>query len=259
MIYSEVVGSTNCKQCESSNYSLLIFPIFFAIIVVSVLMALDAPSEDDKNVQIDYPKLLLKDDLGGIKLCVLRPILYFSQSLNFVTIQTGLSYYFQPLIKWLSLDVFDSTGGNDQGAGFCFVKDLTSLGLQFWYLFFPLMMFLVIGIFKGIDYGIKYKWQKEIKFLQHGANFVLSIFIMLVGNIISVMLKVMACSNINGKSVHFYDGSKSCFGGVWWFALFVAIIIGAIWAVIGYILSKTDEKERDSRKFSLRYVSSDDT
>eukprot|EP01084_Bolivina_argentea_P171203 296605_1 len=257
--FSEVFGSNNCKYCKDDNYSYLLFPTMMAFVLILLLLTVDAPpnSEETIDKEITYSTRILVDDIKAIKLCILRPILYFAQAINFVTIQTGIWFYLAPLTKLLSLDILDlvmSSNESKKNNGICFYDGLTSIDKLLWHLFFPTCMFVALGIFFVINICIKFIYKKEIRFLNFGWNTVWSVFIILVGNIVSTMLKTLACSDVDSQFVHFYGGYKQCFGPIWITAAIFVVGIVNLWIVIWFLLYKMDENARDSRRSYLRTI-----
>eukprot|EP01084_Bolivina_argentea_P172852 299384_1 len=131
---------------------------------------------------------------------------------------------------------------------------MTSIGKQLWYLFVPICMFVAIGMFALINVCVKYKCNKQIRFLGFGWDVVWTIFILLIGNIVSTMLKILACSKVNDEYKHFYDGSQPCFGVLWVIALTFVSLIVILWIVVWILLYRMDATKRDSRKSYLRSV-----
>ena len=110
---------------------------------------------------------------------VLRPILYFAQAIQIVTVQNGLVFYLSPVISFLSFDVLDGSNGS----GVCFIDGLSALDKQFLFLFFPTIMFVSIGFYAIINISCKRGFDKQIRFLSFGWNVVIKLFIILVKNI----------------------------------------------------------------------------
>eukprot|EP01083_Nonionella_stella_P189601 701462_1 len=251
--YSEVFGSSSCQACDENNYSLLLLPLAAAAALVVILLIIDPPAKPPSYDNINYLRQLSIDDFKAMQLCALRPLLYYYQALSFVTIQNGLFFYLSPLVHILSLDLFESN--NSDGSGVCFITRLTSLNKELLFLFFPFCMFIAIALLAAINLCIRSICKrKNCGFLNPGANGVMKIFIILVGNIISTMLKILACSYVDGEYVHFYSGDEACFGPFWWFAFACVFVIVIFWIVVWFKLYKTKEEERGSRSATLRAV-----
>ena len=132
---------------------------------------------------------------------------------------------------------------------------MKALDEELWLLAIPICMFLSMAIFAIFDFVFRKIWKKQIRGLEFGWNIFWSIFIILIGNIISKMLKILECSKItNDIFVHFYGGYKECFGLIWWIALFVMVGVILLWIGVLIKLFRMTLEERDTRQSPLRMV-----
>eukprot|EP01084_Bolivina_argentea_P285922 490409_1 len=160
--YSEVIGSNTCRKCSRNNWWLLIVPFIFSVFIVSVMIVVDHPNTPHNNEnksEINYVKLLTKDDLQSLQITFLRPFVYFFQGLSYITIQTGLWFHLSPVISLFSFDFFAQ---NSKESGICFLKDLKSIDKELWQLYFPFCMFIVVGIVFVVNIFLKSKYNKNI-------------------------------------------------------------------------------------------------
>eukprot|EP01083_Nonionella_stella_P190107 704238_1 len=248
--YSEVIGSSGCKRCDKNNYWYLLFLFVIAFFMVLFVVIVDPPVPPSKTQkEVSYSTLLMKDDLRALQTCFARPLTYFFQAISYITIQTGFLFYLTPVIRLLSFDLF-VIDGSDNKSGVCFVKNMNSIQKELLYLLFPFFMFLSVAMFGIFNICSKSICKRHL----FGWNMFYSVFLILVGNCISNILKVLACSQIGSVMVHFYGGFLECFGFVWCIALIAMIIIIVFWIWIGLRLYKMDSKTRHSRQSSFRAI-----
>ena len=221
-----------------------------------IIILIEAPGasiKHDDKMEIDETTYLFKDDLQALQIMVLRPFVYFFQGISCITIQTGFLFYFTPMIQFFSLEIVYSSSGSD--AGVCFVKGMKSLDEELWLLAIPICMFLSMAIFAIFNFVLRKIRRRQIRRLQFGWNVFWSIFLILIGNIIGKMLKILACSKITDDLyVHFYGGYKQCFGTIWLIALCIMVGVVLLWIGVLIKLFRMTVEERDTRQSPLRTV-----
>eukprot|EP01083_Nonionella_stella_P219227 785511_1 len=256
--YSEVFGSTSCRQCTNNLWVLLILFVV-AFLIVLLLMLADrppritstqkpttTPSLNSQASSMDYFKLIAKDDLKSLLACYLRPMLYFFQGISFISLQTGFWFYLTPLMNMLSLDLFAMQRNKESGV--CFLDGLNSINKELWYLYFPGCMFISIGIIGLIAKATK------VQFRQISWQDCWSIFIIFIGNVMTTILKLLACTEIGSVYVHFYAGYQECFDVVWFFALILFAVLIVLWMAVWFKLYRMDTTQRESRFSAFRTI-----
>eukprot|EP01083_Nonionella_stella_P102092 290145_1 len=148
--FAEVFGSGNCRECTENHYEYLLLPIFIALVYVLILAhtgGADAQFDPQKTAQkeLNYKLLFVKDDIEAIKVAVFHPMVYLFQGIAIITIQTGYAFYLQPLLDIFSMRFVLPT--DDDSSGICFTTNLTALSKEWWYLFLPGSMFLIILVY----------------------------------------------------------------------------------------------------------------
>eukprot|EP01083_Nonionella_stella_P253263 871622_1 len=250
--YSEVFGSTSCKKCVDNHaawYILLVFVI--AMVCVTLLILVDNPNPTKHDgLELKYRSLLFWDDMQSLQICYFRPLLYFFQSIALITISRGIWFYLTPIVEVLSFDFWLES--KDSDAGVCFIPNLKSMDKELWTLIFPCFMFVSIAIAAVLQrYVLKDRVKKRFQF---GWNVVFAICLILMGNIITTMLKVTACSTIGNTTVHFYGGYLECYGFYWNFAIIIVVVLILFWLAIWCLLYRMDVAQRDTRKSVFRTI-----
>eukprot|EP01083_Nonionella_stella_P158863 517521_1 len=227
---------------------------FIAMLYVLFLAHFNTNTEtnfDTTQKELSYAKLFAKDDMEAIKIAILRPMVYLFQAISIITIQTGYTFYLQPLIDVFSMQfIIAEYGGND---GLCLTTHLTAIWKLLWYLFFPLAMLIII-----LTYYIVYEKLSAFQFKRFkpnfGSAFWHSILIML-GAFLDKFFKILACRRVDSDAigtVHFYAGSVHCYGGEWVISLITVLLIIMFWFAIWRHLYKMDPKKRNSTKSVTR-------
>eukprot|EP01083_Nonionella_stella_P267566 903873_1 len=250
--YSEVFGSTSCKKCDNNNWFYAVIPFIISIFVVLLLIILDPPpnKSKDNEKEIDYGIYLAKDDLKALQICVLRPCVYFFQAISFITIQNGLYFYLTPLIKILSFDFLIESDSDDGGV--CFLPNMNSMDKILWSLFFPFCMCLALVVIKLFHLLLKHVCHQPIARINFGWNVVWSVLLIFIGNAVSTMMKLLACSKVGSLFVHFHAGYLECYGSYFYISALVMMTLIVFWIVVWWLLFKMPSAKRDSRSSYLR-------
>ena len=82
-------------------------------------------------------------------------------------------------------------------------------------------------------------------------NAFISMFLLLIGNVLSVLLKLLNCQNIGNGTYHFYFAYENCYGSTWWISLFVLFVIIFIFLSIFIILWRMTPSYRQEETHSL--------
>eukprot|EP01084_Bolivina_argentea_P289665 497447_1 len=109
--YSEVFGSVGCKQCIGYNYWIIIVVFIFSVFVILIFILLSTcgkSADNNDGIELNYKILLFNDEVQGLQICLFRILIYFFQSLTYVTINTGFNFWFSSLINILSFDIIYS-------------------------------------------------------------------------------------------------------------------------------------------------------
>eukprot|EP01083_Nonionella_stella_P165690 551888_1 len=249
--YSEVYGSTACKKCSGDHYSALMIVFIVAFLGVFGWMFMDRPpslNQEEEN-DINYLKLVAKDDFRSLTACAIRPMLYFFQGITFISFQTGFWFYLTPLMNILSLDLFAIQGDKEE-FGICFIEGLQSIDKELWYLFFPGSMFISLALLAWITKNIS-----KLSFRPISWQDFWSIFIIFIGNMVTTILRLLACAEIGSVYVHFYGAYHECFGAVWFFALLFFGVVIVSWIYVWFKLYRMSATQRESRFSPLRTMS----
>eukprot|EP01084_Bolivina_argentea_P169061 293090_1 len=248
--YSETYGSNGCKKC-SDNYSVLLVPIFVALVYSFVLGYDGCKNREEQKqntslqVQSQKQQPTIKDDIKVLKLMLFRSIIYFLQSLYVICSQRGLQLYFSPILKTSMLEIFVSNN-NDNQNGICFLSNLNFFGKESFYLFVVFMIFVWLGIVKLLSHFKLINIRCcEYYFHFHFNNAVWRCVLISIGAFTSKMFKFLSCINVGSVTVHFYAGYKNCYEGIWFIALFGVLlsIIGCV--ALWYKLNIMTQEQRN--------------
>eukprot|EP01083_Nonionella_stella_P072915 196809_1 len=149
-------------------------------------------------------------------------------------------------MNMLSLDLFAMQRNKESGV--CFLDGLNSINKELWYLYFPGCMFISIGIIGLIAKATK------VEFRQISWQDCWSIFIIFIGNVMTTILKLLACTEIGSVYVHFYAGYQECFDVVWFFALILFAVLIVLWMAVWFKLYRMDTTQRESRFSAFRTI-----
>eukprot|EP01083_Nonionella_stella_P001442 4139_1 len=265
--FSEVFGSTGCKKCDEDTFGILLYPFLTALLFVFVVVATDSTYANDPtdsqvpltpNTETDYFSLFVKDDVKCLKIAYIRPLTYFAQSIRYITIQTGVAYYFNPVMKFLSLDfVFLSS----DSSGICFMSNLDALSKQLWQLCLVAFMFVSIFIWWLLSRFVQRMTSKQSKckgcsnICSFGWGVVWNIILISMSTMLTKIFVFLSCrTNYDGSSVHFFFGDRQCFGTPWFIALLCLLLVVVFWVFLFHLMRTMDPTKRDSNRSYLSSV-----
>ena len=232
-----IVNLLNLYHCQ----------IVFHLIVTLDRMTDDPPSPmpfDQNEALVPITgKDLVRDDIRGLLIMVLKVLLYYGQGLVAImaqsTIQSGLFYFILPILQIFNLSIDFGVSDNSEGAGYCFVEGMTAEQEILFDLTIPELL-LFITAFMAITRMCGMNWLKYgcccCSQITEYAAFLRALIIS-IGSITAVIFKVLSCRDIAGSdmSVHFYYGNTECHGTSWYAALLTLAGLLIIWMILDIV------------------------
>eukprot|EP01083_Nonionella_stella_P001443 4140_1 len=259
--FSEVFGSTQCKKCPEDTLHILLYPFLTALVFVFVVVATDSTyvntTTDSQtpltgDAEINYFNLFVKDDVKCLKIAYIRPLTYFAQSIRYITIQTGMAYYFNPVMKLLSLDFIFITSDS---SGICFMSNLDALAKQLWQLCLVVFLFVSIFIWWILTHVVCCMTSKKCNLCSFGWGVVWNIILISMSTILTKLFVLLSCrTNYDGVAVHFFFAEQQCYGTIWFIALACLLAVVGFWIFLFHLMRTMDPIKRASNRSYLSSV-----
>ena len=186
---------------------------------------------------------LIRDDIKGLQIMVLKVLLYYGQGLVAImaqsTIQSGLFYFILPILQIFNLSIDFGVSDNSDDSGYCFLDGMTAEQEILLNLFIPVLLlfitaFMAMSRLCGVDW-LKFSCCFCSQITEYSAFW--RALIISIGSIMAVIFKVLSCRDMAGSdmSVHFYYGDVECYDTPWFVALFTLAALLVIWFLLDII------------------------
>ena len=182
-------------------------------------------------------KALVRDDVKGLQMMVLKVLLYYGQGLVSImaqsTIQNGLFYFILPLLQIFNLSIEFGVADSSEDAGYCFLDRMTAEQEIWLNLIIPVLMLSITASMVATKWcGVRWCC---VRITFYSAF--LRALIISIGSIMAVIFKVLSCRDVagSGLTVHFYYGDTECYDTPWFVALFALAGLLAIWLVLDVV------------------------
>eukprot|EP01083_Nonionella_stella_P170952 582893_1 len=249
-----LVGTPACGHCEHTNYPLLVVPISLAFIFAIFMIFIFSRPIDvlSEAKEIDWRRILKKDQSDIINILVFKITLYYYQSLSQILSTKNITPRTQierTLFAAANFEIFSVSSGL---SGFCFIGQIES-GLHqllISQLFYPflitdLLIISIISRFYNItlhSFCCCFKSLKSYKpYIKTG---VINILMMSAAPLLSLCFKLLTCIDIDSNYYHFYDANKQCFKLLWFLALICTLLICIIFFIFWYRIRHQTSEQR---------------
>eukprot|EP01083_Nonionella_stella_P076093 207162_1 len=262
--YSEILGSVACKRCDRNNYEYILLPIAITLLFLLYLLYFDAPSNTKsvtKQLAMGMPnakstdeleeyqdekaqKMVIRDDMKGIQLMVLKVIVYFYQGLLYIlsaaSNMDAATYFLLPILQIFNLSIeFGGSDSSSQDGGYCFLQGMTAQMEILLNLAIPVLLFVSIFVIALTKCKTKCCGRSP----SHWTALWRAILIGL-GSVLAVLFKILTCRSMHKASVHYYFGAQACYQTAWLVALFTLIVIILLWVILYVKLYKMGAQRR---------------
>eukprot|EP01083_Nonionella_stella_P218978 784795_1 len=256
---SELLNSNSCGVCRESKYSyfgaLYVTSLIFSGLMIFVFSkppnVWNQMKSKTEIEQVDWYRILIKDEQDIVKTLVLKVILYYYQAMTQILSTRNivpLSQFESTLLSLANFEIPSSLGGS---SGICFIANIQS-GLHEILISYSFYVFLFFNaaVFAILSYNIRILASFK-PFIKTG---MISVVLMCAGPMLSTSFKLVACLSIEDFGYfHLYDSRKQCFGFFWIFGLIMILIICVVFVVFWYLVFTQSVLERDNE--SNRYRS----
>eukprot|EP01083_Nonionella_stella_P105173 302371_1 len=248
--YSESLLGTQCVQCDESLYIVpIIYPTLLALLWALGLVIL---SSDKKKKKRSSEAVGIRAYLSNAhfimmnKILLTRNIIYYQQALTQILSSNPFMAFFVGLTQIFNLSITRNEA--DSAFAQCFMDGMTGKGKILMDLFMPSMVLLFIIIAHIASICL----EKRMPFLfsQRKHNFpkcYSAAFILMIGNILSVLFRLMHCQSVGPYHVHYYFGNEMCFERTWIICLLALLFIIAVFIGIMVQLKRIGNKARSNR------------
>ena len=176
--------------------------------------------------------------------------MYYEQSLSQIVSEGSYVILFHVIAQTFSFSFIFS---NNKSKPWCFIDGLNAKQKILLELLIPFIICLYILMLYSASkccYHGKLVFPRGKRNINFG-RIMIAMILLIVGNILSVLFKLLHCINITSSHsppVHFYFAYEQCYGITWIISLICLIIIIASFSFIFTILRKMDPKERANKK-----------
>ena len=155
---------------------------------------------------------------------------------------------FSIFIQVFNFSVITDTANTDEDESWCFVDGLEArekiyLGLSiptFITIYF-IVMYIICRVFTDGKITISCI-QRQILF----DKMLIELILLLIGSILAVLLKLMACAEVGNKTVHLHFGYEPCYESTWNISLVIMIMIVIAFSFIFIKLRLSSSEQRQS-------------
>eukprot|EP01083_Nonionella_stella_P046425 124337_1 len=260
--YSESMNSTKCVRCKSSFYfGYVLLPFLLSIVFALVLMATntdkinkDAPKKEQPSrlkqvLQSEYCKMMLK-------IMFFKCTVYYEQGITQILAANGTTIGFHSFAALFHLSVFTNSNVDNEDNLWCFVDGLDAKGKILIDLLVPAM----IGVWIASTY-LYYKFKVKTALIVKGrqVNFgktAIATIVMMIGKILDVLFRLLACTKIADQSVHSYFGYEKCGGNTQIFAALSLVLVIVGFGMLFLRLRRMDVAQRQNPKYFASVITS---
>ena len=279
--YSESMNSVSCVKCSGFYWKYIVQSFCYSILWILYIMIVASEKMTEKAdlIGIDLEKKskcncrrftnngcyrrIGKFSRNEKLLLALRSILnrnviYYMQALS--QLLSGGSYLllFGIFIQIFNFSVITDTNNTNDDESWCFVDGLQAkekiyLGLSipaFITIYF-IGMYIICRVFTDGKITISCI-QRQILF----DKMLIELILLLIGSILAVLFKLMACAEVGNKTVHLHFGYESCYESTWNISLVIMIVIVIAFSFIFIKLriSMPEQRESDNNPLILFMV-----
>ena len=182
-----------------------------------------------------------------------RNIMYYEQGLSQILSQGEYSLLFAISTQIFDLSFTNNYGSQSNDDGWCFINGLNAKQKILLNLLIPAIIIITIFTLYLIS---KCKKSGKITFCcsTRQINFkraFIFVCLLMVGNILTVLFKLLHCQTIGDKTYHFYFAFEECYGFTWIISMISLIVIIFIFSMIFIKLKKMTVIERQKRDYIL--------
>ena len=237
--------NANCINCDRSiSFEYLLYPLVISVFWVLYITLttsdkhrVSTTREQTGKCRFIQSVLSKKKLMMMIKTMCNRNILYYEQALS-QTLSEGSYIVFLSIFS----NIFDLSIANNAGTskgGWCFIDGLDSKHKILLNLISPM---IIVSILVSIYFISKCRNHTQIISKR---TFVTTV-LLLIGNILSTLFKLLDCKNIGGTAYHFYFAYEKCYGATWILALLSLIIIVVSFSFIFIKLKRMTMADRQN-------------
>ena len=180
--------------------------------------------------------------------------MYYEQALAQLLSQGSFTLLSVYITDIFNLSITNSSR-SDTDNGWCFMNGLTSKDKIFTDLLTPTMVFLMIVILFAMSKCrktgiITYFSKRQINF----KNTFTSMVLLLIGNVLSVLFKLLNCQQVGKSTYHFYFAYEYCYGSTWWISLALLTLIIFIFSFIFFRLWRMSSSYRQNKDQPLYII-----
>eukprot|EP01084_Bolivina_argentea_P240169 403555_1 len=250
--YSESLNSSGCVKCDVAlNAMVLLYPMLPMAIFWSLFLLLT--SSDKIKRKVEYTNSINKyltnpQFVMMLKILFARNTIYYEQALSQVISSNSFDILLKTFSKIFNLSLV-SYGGNVNNAK-CFIDALNGKGKILVDLLMPAMVLFLVIIYHLISIALKkfncYTKGPVIILKKRKLNFnkcYVCAFILIIGNILTVLFRLMHCQKVGSFIVHYYF-DEHCYQMTWILSLISLLLIIGIFCMIFIKIKKMGHAQR---------------
>eukprot|EP01083_Nonionella_stella_P205246 747600_1 len=258
--FSESMTSVSCVQCKHGIYiAYILYPMMFALLWTAyITLSSSDKVKSDKKKQTEHKRCAqVRDLLSNDRFMTLfktmwnRNIMYYEQALSQILASGSLVALGTGFAEVFNFSITNNNSSDDDNL-WCFVDGLDAKQKILLDLLMPLFIVLFIAILYLVS--TRFCDGELVLFEKRRINFrkaCVCMMLLLIGNILSVLFRLLACIGIGDHSYHFYFGFEQCYGVTWVFSLVSLIFVVIVFSVVFIKLRAMDCEEREDKENTL--------
>eukprot|EP01083_Nonionella_stella_P071917 193508_1 len=250
--YSELFGTNNCGKCARTHWERLLIPLMYGLLwILFILLSKSSELQDELELEDELVEELGTCDavLSVLKKCcckcqsngkkhdmsrdayldclqamVTKIILYYYQGISYILTTSRIQHALYGFVELFNMNILMviSPSNND---GYCLLQDMNAIQkITLPLLPTSVMVFTIITLFllskRSIDLCCCFKRRRQL----HFGKSIVSVMLICVGQVLSVLFKLLSCRDIGNLRVHYFFGAYECPDMIW-SASFVCLLI----------------------------------
>eukprot|EP01084_Bolivina_argentea_P281231 481144_1 len=256
--YSQSIQSASCVKCSKIiQFEYIFYMLAISFLWTIFLIIVTSDSDENNNNKKTGIRRYLSNPHFMLMMKTLwnRNIMYYEQALSLIL--TSVSSSSLTILFHFIAQIFNFSTTTNTGKDICFIDGLNAKQKILVQLFIPSFIVMYMVGFHLISKCICNKYVivctcKKLKV--NFAKMYVAAFLLIIGNIVAVLLKLMNCQHVGAFSVHWYFGDERCYGKTWIFSFICLISIITIFSFVFIRLRKTTVKDRQNKEHMLNTV-----
>eukprot|EP01083_Nonionella_stella_P069780 186222_1 len=257
--YSELFGTDRCGACTHNDWGRLSIPLIYGLLwALFILFTKSKKLEPKRKTSHTHADVEDNEDTGAKKYHMTRNeyfdhlevmgtkiILYYYQGLSYILTTSGIRQVLHGFVELSNINIL-AISFADNAKGYCMLQNMDMIQK----IILPLSTIAVI-VFIIFSAFLLSKCSINIcgccKRRIHFGKSMISVALICVGQILSVLFKLLACRDIGNLSVHYFFGANQCFDTIWSISMAcLAFLLSSFLTLFVWIWYKKKDANNDN-------------